>query len=258
MEKNFGKLVYQSRPSKSTSIKKRLKWHGLAALGIIGFGLFAVFVLPKETAVDFLLAYGAIALGVLVVILIFVLPTTSNEVAIYENGLKLKTKAYERNVHYSELIGVCDASVVRHDNPENARDFKIDLRGEHIIASFLLNFFHGLHDYGIVVDTITNTYTDFLVKDLTKSNIHQAEIRFSVSIAAYEFDLKNGKFILNTKKRTQEIAVEDIKEVKILLKSVQLMHMSDGKLKKWAGFLHEDMINIRALYHIVHKTLQEY
>ena len=183
-----------------------------------------------------------------------------NEAYVYERGLRLKSKAGEREIHFSELLGIYD-SVQRHaTNAGNARNFQVEVRDEKQNSLFDYLNYSDLRDFGVVADTITDAYTDFLLKGLTKENIQQAEIRFHDKLVNIEFMLKDGKFkygqVMGKKSTTQEIDAKDITSVKISPGIIELMHLVKGKEKRWVGLPLEFTFNIRALYIVVNSILQ--
>ena len=191
----------------------------------------------------------------------FLKKTYVNEVDVFEKGLKLKAKVGTRDVHYSELLGISD-SVHRHvNNPSNARTFQIEVRGEKQNALFNYINEGDIQDFALVADTITDTYTAFLLDGLTKANIAQANISFTDSVSYVDFELKNGKFmygrIFGKKKETDEIAVSDITSVRISPGIVDLMRQKNGKEKTWQSLPLLNTLNIRVLYSIVHDIMQK-
>ncbi len=99
MENDLGNLVYESMPKKSASIKKRLKTTVIVMVLLMVFGAFIIFALPQKTLTATVLGIGLIVLGLIIFILSFVIPTSSNEIGIYKNGLKngLPWKPKSRN-----------------------------------------------------------------------------------------------------------------------------------------------------------------
>ncbi len=103
-----------------------------------------------------------------------------------------------------------------------------------------------------MADAITDTYTAFLVRDLTWDNLPAKEIHFTVSgDKNLSLKLKDGKLIMDGKEASGEIDVRDVSKVQIAPGVVRLMYIEGGKQKIWAKLNLYSLLNIRALYFIV-------
>ncbi|MCL1998324.1 MAG: hypothetical protein FWG65_06095 [Turicibacter sp.] len=184
----------------------------------------------------------------------------ANEVDVYENGIRLKSKIGERTLHYSEFLGIYDSIHKHSENGKSMRDFQVEVKDEDENALVDYLNWNDVNDFAGVANAITDTYTDFLLNGATRETLTQIEIRFDDDITFDTFRLKNGNFCaghVREMQETIEIPAENITSVDISPGWIKLKHLVNGKEEIWKSFPLNNIFNINALHIIVNDILKQ-
>ena len=270
----FGKLIYQSKTNKAkTKIYVAIAF--IFILAVLAVGIY-MFINPELLAGEpdeiatFLPIFMVVAPFLFALITLVAAKAAQYTRELYETGVIFKSgsgalASYEAFA-FDEILGV-QHYIVRNIDitpgmviPSKARKVTVILRnvkqlykGDNPIKSNFQNKdryeWSGEHPFTFLEKFIVQ-YTAYIVKDLNKQNIGQAEIRFGTDVMLKngQFIYKNGEIVLPLSE-TSRVTSDKLPlfSSKINLRSID----ESGREKKAITIPIDQAMNVDALYCII-------